>query len=247
VTTDTTPLVTRFVELETADGPMSCYEAVPAAGASGRGAIVIQEAFGVNDHIQDVTRRLAAEGYHALAPSVFHRTAGATSFSYDRFDPVKEHMVAMTDDGILQDVDAVRRHLEEAGLGDDRTGIIGFCMGGRVSFLVAARRRLAAAVGFYGGGIVKTRFGPTPALIGEIPTMATPWLGLFGDLDTGIPVEDVEELRSLLERDATVDWDIVRYPDAGHGFNCDQRPLYHEPSARDAWRRALQWFDAHLP
>jgi carboxymethylenebutenolidase len=105
---------------------------------------------------------------------------------------------------------------------------------------------LGAAVSFYGGGIVTARSEKMPALIGEIPDLETPWLGLFGDLDESIPVGDVEKLRSALAERATVDWDIVRYPDAAHGFNCDQRPSYHEPSARDAWGRALEWFDAHL-
>jgi len=226
---------------------MPCYEAFPDGSGNRRGMIVIQEAFGVNGHIKEITRRLADQGYYAVAPPLFHRTGDNLTYPYDRFDEVIKHVAALTDAGILQDVDAVRHHLHGAGLEDERTGIIGFCMGGRVSFLVAVRRRLAAAVSFYGGGIVRTRFEATPALTGDIPNLAAPWLGVFGDLDEGIPVEDVEKLRSLLAEEATVDWDIVRYPDAGHGFNCDQRPAYHEPSARDAWRRSLEWFDAYLP
>ena len=247
MTAEAAPLITRIIELETPDGPMPCYEAFPDGSGNRRGMIVIQEAFGVNNHIQEIARRLAAQGYHAVAPPLFHRTGSNPTIPYDRFDEVAKHLVALTDDGILQDADAVRHHLQAAQLDDGCTGVIGFCMGGRASFLVAARRRLAAAVSFYGGGILRARSEKMPALIGGIPDLETPWLGLFGDLDETIPVDDVEKLRTALAERATVDWDIVRYPDAGHGFNCDQRPSYHEPSARDAWGRALEWFDAHLP
>ena len=229
------PLITRTIELETPEGPMPCYEAFRDAEGDHRGMIVIQEAFGVNGHIQEITRRLAEQGYHAVAPPLFHRTGDNPTIAYERFDEVREHLAALTDEGILQDVDVVRRHLRESQLGDEHTGVIGFCMGGRASCLVAVRRKLAAAVSFYGGGIVRTRSENMPALIGEVANLGTPWLGLFGDLDESIPTDDVETLRSVLAETASVDWDIVRYPDAGHGFNCDQRSSYHEPSARDAW------------
>ena len=151
-----------------------------------------------------------------------------------------------TDDGVLVDVDATRDHLAAAGISDDATGIVGFCMGGRVTFLVAARRPLGAAVGFYGGGIVEAGRLPLPALANDIPSMQAPWLGLFGDLDAGIPIDQVERLRAALDADAPVDHDIVRYPDAGHGFHCDARDAYHPESAADGWARTLGWFDGHL-
>jgi carboxymethylenebutenolidase len=240
-------LVTRMIELETADGLMPCYEAVPTGGGSRCAVIVIQEAFGVNGHIQELTRRFAGEGYHAVAPALFHRTGDNPIIPYDRFDEVMKHMTALSDEGILADVDAVREHLSTGGIGDGHTGAIGFCMGGRASFLVAARRPLGAAVSFYGGGIVTARSLRMPALLREVAQIETPWLGLFGDMDESIPVDDVEELRSTFAEKATVEWDVVRYADAGHGFNCDQRPSYHEASARDAWSRALGWFGSHLP
>ncbi len=247
MTAEAVPLITRIVELETPGSPMPCYEALPEGEGNHRAMIVVQEAFGVNDHIQEVTRRLASERYHALAPSLFHRTGVNPTIPYDRFDEARKHLAALSDEGILQDLDAVRRHLTATQLGDEHTGVIGFCMGGRVSCLVAVRRKLAGAVSFYGGGIVRARSEHMPALIGEISDLKTPWLGLFGDLDESIPVDDVEKLRSVLAQSATVEWDIVRYRDAGHGFNCDQRPSYHEASARDAWARALSFFDAHMP
>ena len=218
----------------------SVYEAVPDGKARG-GALVIQEAFGVNGHIEDVTRRLAAEGWHALAPHLFHRT-GDPVVPYDDIQQAMEHTRALTGDGLLQDVDACLAHLEDAGFGSKRVAITGFCMGGTVTFLVACRRPLGAAVTFYGGGVGESRWKGVPSMLDLAPDLQTPWLGLFGDQDHAIPVEDVERLREAVAG-ASVPAEIVRYPDAGHGFHCDARASYHEPSAKDAWARTLEWFD----
>src|SRR3954469_12160762 len=228
----------------TADGPMRVYEAVP--DGDGRGAvIVIQEAFGVNAHIEDVTRRFAAAGYHAVAPDMFHRTGGG-SVPYDDFGPVIEHFIGIgSDAAILTDVDATIAHLNGAGFANAQIGLVGFCFGGRVSFLTAAHRAIGAAAGFYGGGIVSSRFPQFPALIEHAPTLETPWLGLFGDLDGSIPVDDVEQLREALTA-APVDTDVIRYADAEHGFHCDARPAYNADAAADAWKRTLDWFGSHL-
>jgi carboxymethylenebutenolidase len=233
------------VMVETADGPMRLYEARPPGEA--RGAIVVvQEAFGVNPHIEDVTRRAAAAGYHAVAPDFFHRSGPDAVVEYGKFELVMEYFQALgSDAAILTDVDAALAHLRAAGFTDARIGVVGFCFGGRVSFLIALRRALGASVGFYGGGIVNGRFPQFPALIDEVASLQSPWLGLFGDQDGSIPVEDVEQLRAALPA-AKVDTEIVRYADAGHGFHCDQRPDYRAEDAADAWRRALDWFSSHL-
>jgi carboxymethylenebutenolidase len=229
--------------LVTPDGPMGLYEAAPDGDPKGA-IIVIQEAFGVNDHIQDVTRRFAAAGYVAVAPALFHRAGGGTA-GYDDFAKVMPLFEGVSDEGVLADVDAAIDHLEEQGFARSRIGIVGFCFGGRVSFLVAARRALGAAVGFYGGGIVSASGLGLPPLIEEASSLRTPWLGLFGDLDQGIPVVGVEELRGALGG-APVAGDVVRYADAEHGFHCDARDAYHEESAQDAWQRTLDWFATHL-
>jgi len=231
------------VVLDTRDGAMELYEAEPE-GEPRAAVIVVQEAFGVNDHIQDVTRRVAAAGYLAVAPAFFHRAGGGTA-PYDDFSKVMPLFEGISDDGILTDVDATIAHLESRGFDRSRIGIVGFCFGGRVTFLTAVRRKLGAAVGFYGGGIVSSSPLGLPALIEEAANVQTPWLGLFGDLDKGIPVDDVEVLRSALG-DAEVTADIVRYADAEHGFHCDARDAYHQESATDAWQRTLGWFDTQL-
>ena len=229
--------------LDTPDGPMDVYDVTPDGDARGA-VIVIQEAFGVNEHIKDVTRRAAAAGYRAVAPFLFHRAGGGTA-GYDDFASVMPLYEGVSDDGVLMDVDATLDHLRAQGFTDQQVGIVGFCFGGRVTFLVAARRPIGAGVGFYGGGIASQGHFPFPALIGEAGSLQTPWLGLFGDADGGIPVEDVEALRSALTA-APVPTEVVRYPGAEHGFHCDARGSYHPEAAADAWARTLAWFGTHL-
>jgi carboxymethylenebutenolidase len=207
------------------------------------GIVVIQEAFGVNDHIEDVAARFAACGWLAVAPHLYHRS-GDPRFGYDDITVVRQHMGQLTADGVLADVDAALDHLAAAGVGPGATGIVGFCMGGTVALAVAARRDVGAAVTFYGGGVTQGRFGFRP-LVEEAEDLRAPWLGLYGDRDTGIPVEEVERLREAAAASGQPT-EIVRYPEAGHGFHCDARSSYHEPSARDAWDRTLAWFDRHL-
>lgn len=246
--TDTDPSTNDFPTVPTADGDMGIYEVAPEGGVEAKGGvIVIQEVFGVNHHIQDVTRRFAAAGYRAVAPEIFHRAGGGTA-PYDDFSKVFPLFEGVTgDDSMLMDIDACIDHLGAAGIPPDRIAIVGFCFGGRLAFLAAVRRKLGAAAGFYGGGIVNERPGPFPPLVGEAGELQTPFLGLFGDLDQSIPADDVETLRTALDDSTKVDHDIVRYAEAGHGFHCDARPdHYHEASARDAWARTLAWFDAHL-
>jgi carboxymethylenebutenolidase len=237
--------MTGDIDVPTADGPMRVYEATP--GGDARGAvIVVQEAFGVNPHIEDVTRRAAAAGYRAIAPDLFHRSGRGSVVEYGKFEQVLEFFGKISgDDAILSDIDASLAYLHTRGFTDDRIGIVGFCFGGRVTFLTALRRALGAAVGFYGGGIVTGRFPQFPPLVGEAASLQTPWLGLFGDQDASIPVDDVEQLRAALTN-AKVDTDVVRYGGAGHGFHCDQRPDYRADDARDAWDRTLRWFASHL-
>lgn len=230
--------------LTTADGPMRVYEAIPDGTPKGA-IVVVMEAFGVNDHIEDVTRRAAAAGYHAVAPDFFHRAGGGVA-AYDDFGTVMAKFQGMTDEGILVDVDAALDHLRAAGFADAKIGITGFCFGGRVTFLASVRRSLGAGVTFYGGGIVKPGGLPFPALVDEAASLRTPWLGLFGDLDKGIPVEDVEQLRAAVATSGVAN-EVVRYGEADHGFHCDDRPaVFHAEAAADGWRRAVAWFDTHL-
>jgi carboxymethylenebutenolidase len=238
-------VTSQDVTIDTADGAMRAYQVTPANAPRGA-VIVIPEAFGVNGHIEDVTRRLANEGFVGLALDIFHRS-DASIAPYTDFKAVMGLFEGLTDDGLLVDLDAAREHLSSAGFADKQIGIVGFCFGGRVSFLAGLRRPLGAAVSFYGGGItsqgVFRAFGP---LIGEVADLKTPWLGLFGDLDKSIPSEEVETLRSALDNGTSVEQEIVRFPEADHAFHCDERPSYNRAASIDAWSKSLAWFGSRL-
>lgn len=219
--------------------PLSVHE--PDRPPKG-GVVVVQEAFGVNEHIEDVGRRFAAEGWLAVAPHLFHRNGDPTP-DYDDRPAAMAQLQALTADGVLADVDAAMAHLAAAGVPAGRVAAVGFCMGGTVALVTAARRDVGAAVTFYGGGVKQGRFG-FPPLVEEATRLRAPWLGLFGDLDQGIPVADVEDLRAAAATSGQPT-EIVRYAEAGHGFHCDRRDAYHAPSAGDAWERTLEWLDRH--
>ena len=229
--------------IDTPDGPMPAAVAEPDGEPKG-GIVVVQEAFGLTPHIVEVANRLASAGWLAVAPALFHRK-GAPVFDYEggfeRLMPVFQSLDAA---GLDADIGASIDWLAARGVPAERTGIVGFCMGGTVALHAATRFPLGAAVTFYGGGVAEGRFG-LPSLIEEAPGLRAPWLGLYGDLDTGIPVEDVERLREIAAT-APVPTEIVRYPEADHGFNCDDRASHHAASATDAWTRTLAWFDTHL-
>ncbi|HLX87035.1 MAG TPA: dienelactone hydrolase family protein [Acidimicrobiales bacterium] len=236
-------MATTTHTVTTPDGPMVLTVDGPDGGAR-RGIVLIQEAFGVNHYIEDVAGRLAEAGYLTAAPHLFHRT-GDTVVGYTEYDKLAPHMQALNEQSLLDDVDAAMAWLAGKGIEAQSTGIVGFCMGGTVAFLTAVRRPVGAAVTFYGGGVGQGRFG-LPPLIELAPDLGAPWLGLYGDEDKGIPVEDVEALRAAAKH-AGVPTEVVRYGDAGHGFHCHARPDYNEGAATDAWSRALTWFDTYLP
>ena len=232
----------QTVTVETTGTTMDVYDAVPEGEV--RGAVVLfQEAFGVNDHIQDVARRFAAAGYRTVAPHIFHRT-GDPTIAYDDMGSVVPHAMALELPNIDADLQACIDYLGRQGFAPGQIGMVGFCLGGSITSVEAARQALGAAVAFYGGGIAQGRFG-APGLAESAPDLTTPWLAFFGDQDQGIPVEEVEQLRAAAAG-ASVDAEVVRYPDAEHGFHCDARSSYHEASATDAWQRTLQWLDGHL-
>jgi carboxymethylenebutenolidase len=215
------------------------HPAQPAVG----GIVVVQEAFGVAPHIEDVCQRLADVGWLAVAPHLYHRTGDAI-LPYDDFSQVRPHAGALTAVGVLADVDAALAFIAEAGFPPDTAGVVGFCMGGTIALAAATQRQVGAAVTYYGSGITKGQFG-FPPMLDAAAGLRAPWLGLFGDRDRGIPVEDVEKLAAAAA-EAEVATEVVRYPDAGHGFNRDGSSSYDEAAATDAWMRTLDWFADNL-
>jgi carboxymethylenebutenolidase len=244
VTVPALPTVSsRSATLPGSDGALAIYEAAPADATSA--LVILHEAFGVTDHIADVTRRAADAGYHAVAPDLFHRSGGGVA-PYGDLQAAANYFASLTDDGVLADADACLAHLSGLGFAPEKIGIIGFCFGGRAAFLVAARRGLGAAVTLYGGGIATANpFLPFPALLDDIPTMKTPWIGLYGEQDHGIPAADVNALEAALNAGCPVPQRIVRYPGAGHAFHNDQLPSYHEQAAKAAWAEGLAWLQEH--
>lgn len=239
-----TDVNTETLTLPTPDGDMATFLARPDDTPQG-GVVVIQEAFGLTPHIEDVVRRVAAAGYLALAPTLFHRT-GSPVLAYDGgMEAVRPHMQALGADGIRADLDASFGWLRAAGLVDGALGIVGFCMGGTVATAAAARYQLGAAVSFYGGGVSEGRFG-FPPLCELAPSFRSPWLGLYGNADQSIPPDDVEAMRVGVEQ-APVETDVVVYPGAQHGFHCDDRPAVFNPeAARAGWQLTLDFLAAHL-
>jgi carboxymethylenebutenolidase len=234
---------TSELSLDTPDGAMPAYRAAPDGPVKG-GIVVIQEAFGVTAHIEEVCRRLATAGWLAVAPALFHRQ-GSPVLAYDQFDRVMPIMRELTAKGITDDVDAAFDHLDREGFTAAHCGIVGFCMGGSVALAAGTQRSAGAAVTYYGGGLREGRFGFAP-LIELAPSLTSPWLGHFGDLDKGIPVHDVDALAAAAAS-ASVPTEVHRYADADHGFNCDDRPaVFNATAAQTAWERTLAWFDAHM-
>jgi len=230
------------VTVTVGDDTMDVYLSEPAGEAKGA-VVVLQEAYGVNGHIQDVCRRFSDVGYVAAAPHLFHRTGGPV-IDYEDMDTVIEHIMQLTVNGLEVDLEATLELLAGRGFETKRVAAVGFCAGGSVAFLAAAYWELGAAVSFYGGGVTQGRFG-MPPLLDLAPTLQTPWLGFFGDLDESIPIDGVEGLREAAKR-ASVPTDIVRYPEATHAFHCDERASYHEASAKDAWQRTLDFLGQHI-
>jgi carboxymethylenebutenolidase len=231
-----------LITIDTANGPVPALEA-PAVKAAKGGIIVVHEVFGLTAHIESIVGRLADAGWHAVAPDFFHRSATSV-FAYDDLGSAIPVMNELTAEGIAADLSAAIDHLESVGFRNEHTCVLGFCMGGTIALFAGSRRRLGAAVTFYGGGVTKGRFG-LPSLVDLAPQLQTPWLGLYGDLDQGIPIADVEELRRAAGT-AAVPSEIVRYPDGDHGFNCDGRPdVFNPAAAADAWERAGDWVDRY--
>ncbi|MYZ48432.1 dienelactone hydrolase family protein [Propylenella binzhouense] len=218
------------ISLEAADGHrLGAYCAEPA-GPAKAGIVVIQEIFGVNSHIRSICDRLAAEGYEAIAPAIFDRQERdfESGYSPEEIAAARRFVGGIDWDAMLRDTRAAADHLKEEGL---PLGIVGFCLGGSVAFAAATRLDVfRSAVAFYGGRIA--------AFADEVPNC--PVLMHFGETDHSIPMSDVETIRARRP-----DCTIHVYP-AGHGFNCDERASYEPESARLAWRRTLDWFDATL-
>ncbi len=242
IRTDDTALVAGDVQIPTADGNMPGYRAMPQGNGPFPVVLVVEEIFGVHEYIKDICRRLAKDGYCAVAPELYARQ-GDLSKMTDASQIVRDVISKAPDAQVMSDLDATAAWAVKSSKGDqNRLGVVGFCRGGRAVWLYSAHNpKLKAGVAFYGplGG---QRTDIQPKTASDVAAdVKVPVLGLYGAKDTGIPVADVEKQRDAA-RAAGKNVEIVIYPEAGHGFHADYRPSYNKAAADDAWARMLAWF-----
>lgn len=227
--------------LAVADGTsMNSFVARPSEKGSFPGMLLFQEAFGVNGHIRDIAQRLAREGYVAIAPELYHRTApSGIEIPYNDFPSSMPHMKALTEKGLSDDVHAAFGWLRDSShVAPNRIGSIGFCMGGRVSFLANSIVPVRGSISFYGGSIA-------PALLPRASHLHAPMLFFWGGLDKHI---QQDQIRSVIDavKAAGKSYINVEISDADHGFFCKERPSYNPVAAKEAWSFAMSFLDAHV-
>ena len=241
VTTDTNGLEAGAVKVPVGNESMPAYRAMPKKGRSLPVVLVVQEIFGVHEHIKDVCRRLAKLGYFAVAPDLFARQ-GDVSRMTDIQEIVTTVVAKVPDAQVMSDLDATVAWAAKAGGDTAKLGITGFCWGGRIVWLYAAHSSaLKAGVAWYG-----RLTSPTDPLHPKHPLdiageLKAPVLGLYGGADTGISAESIEQMRAALKA-AHSQSEIVVYPGAPHGFFADYRESYRSDAAAEGWRRMQEWF-----
>jgi carboxymethylenebutenolidase len=245
LTTDAAGLTAGEVKIPVADGEMPTYRAMPEKGGPFPVVLVVQEIFGVHEHIKDICRRLAKLGYLAVAPELYARQ-GDVSKMADTQEIFSKVVSKVPDAQVTADLDAAAEWAGRSGKGDlKRLGITGFCWGGRIVWLYAAHSaQLKAGVAWYGRLVGQASDLQPQHPIDVAAQLKAPVLGLYGGADTGIPIETVERMRQALKAAGSRS-EIVVYPDAPHAFFADYRPSYRKEPAQDGWNRLRAWFRQH--
>ena len=229
----------EFNAVKISDGTeIELYAAFPEGGGKFPAIIVIQEAFGVTGHIRDISERLCSEGYAVVSPDIFHRTVHRLEAAYTDFPSIMPHYQAITNEGLAADLKAAYDFLQQQdNVVKEKTGCIGFCLGGRVSFLANAVLPLSAAVSYYGGGLDQ--------LVDEAVKLHGAHLFFWGGLDKHITEDKVETIINAVKV-AGKDYANVVFSYADHAFNNDERPSYNPFAAKEAWAHTLSFFENHL-
>jgi carboxymethylenebutenolidase len=245
ITTDTEGITTEQVQIPIGGVSIPAYTAMPASGNMFPVVLVVHEIFGVHEYIQDVCRRLAKEGYFAIAPALFARQGDVSQMS-DPQTIISEVVSQVPDKQVMDDLNATVTWVAGTGKGNiDKLGITGFCWGGRIVWLYAAHNpRVKAGVAWYG-----RLQGETTPLTPQHPIdiagkLQAPVLGLYGGSDRLISVESIQTMRQRLVQSNSPS-EIVVYPDASHGFHADYRDSYAKEAAVDGWQRLQVWFRRH--
>ncbi len=233
-------LITAKVPLTVEDGStMQVYIAHPSQAVNLPIILVFQEAFGVNAHIRDMTERIALEGYYTIAPELYHRTAGkGFEVGYTNFEATRKHMQGLTTVGLIDDITTTCKFaMKQSSTNGKSVSSIGYCLGGRVSFLASTILPLKSAACFYGGDLL--------GLAGDrIHNITCPLLLCWGGKDEHIPKEKREVIIRQLD-ELNLDYVNVVFSQAEHGFNCDARQSYHAASSKEAWELVKIFWKIH--
>ena len=241
ITTDATGLEAGPVSIAVGDFQMPAYRAAPAGKANLPVVLVASEIFGVHEHIADVCRRLAKQGYLAIAPELFVRHGNAGAYT-DIPKLISEVVGKASDAQVNADLDAAVAWAAAHGGDTARLAITGFCWGGRTTWSYAAHNPKVAAAAAWYGPVARSYFAGDKTVIERAASIKAPVLGLYGAADGGIPVETLTQLEAALKAAGNTKCEFVVYPDTPHAFYADYRPSYRKAAADDAWARALAWF-----
>ncbi len=244
--TDAAGLIVGEVSVPVGAQKLAAYRAAPAGKTNAPVVLVVSEVFGVHEYIADVARRLARQGYFAIAPELFERQGDAGS--YGEVAKLLAEVVNKTPDReVMADLDACVAWAKAQGADTNKLGITGFCWGGRITWLYAAHNpALKAGVAWYGRLVGEKNPLQSTHAVDVAARLHAPVLGLYGGQDTGIPLASVEQMKRALAAGSSAGKasELVVYPDAPHAFHADYRPSYRKADADDGWRRCLAWFAA---
>jgi carboxymethylenebutenolidase len=245
ITTDDEGLVAGEVKIPVGTDEIPGYRAMPDKGGPFPVVLVVQEIFGIHEHIKDLCRRLAKRGYFAVAPDLYVRQGEVLNIK-EIPEIIAKVVSKVPDEQVMKDLDATAAWAKTTGKADtEKLAVTGFCWGGRIVWLYAAHNpNLKAGAAWYGR--ITTASDPLHPKnpIDIVGDLKAPVLGLYGGKDQGIPVDTVKQMEAALSKDKKPA-EIVIYPQAGHGFNADYRPSYDKTAAQDGWNRMLAWFKKH--
>jgi carboxymethylenebutenolidase len=244
IKTDAVGLTAGEVFITVKGKKVPVYRAQPEGRSNLPIVLVASEIFGVHEYIADVVRRLAKQGYLALAPELFERQGDPAAYGTVA-EVIKEVISKVPDEQVMGDLDACVAWAKDNGGNIDKLGITGFCWGGRVAWLYSAHNpKVKAAVARY-GRLVGDKTALNPAHPIDIAaSLKAAVLGLYGGKDAGIPLDTIEKMKAELAKGRSKS-EFVIYPNSGHAFHADYRPSYVEADAKDGWQRALKWFKAN--
>jgi carboxymethylenebutenolidase len=243
ITTDSNDLTAGEVAIPTKDGSIPAYRAMPMTnGKTFPIVLVVQEVFGVHEHIKDLCRRLGKAGYLAVAPALYARQGDPATVT-DVQDLMTKIVAKVPDTQVMSDLDATVAWAAKNQGDGNKLALTGFCWGGRIAWLYAAHNpRLKASAAWYGRLV-----GPTNPLqpknpIDVVSQLKAPVIGFYGGKDAGIPQESIQQMREAVLNSGKTG-NINVYPEAGHGFNADYRTSFNDAAASDAWKKMLVFFE----